>query len=305
MRCCEIFSLPRACHFASQYSGRIWTSKENSAFSSGGVVRRSTFQGEIQGIDIQLFQLRRRIRTQSSEGPKSHDETQTVLLLPIPEDKAVSVQFTLKGWGPFLTNVDGIEFRNDDIFSADEDKALLEEFNDRYFVSPPEHARDNVDVTQEIGRIMSLPFVRQIMAGPKWNIEIGESHMAVWIPRKVMTAANIVEYLNHASALHDALLTESGRPAKPLTVTSDLDQPVTLNIVPIAVSGCLGIFVAFGMFIPVFFLFVEEAPWIVFVWPFFGMAVVAAFVFTGTKIAKSREQKKKREAEDLGSGPTF
>ena len=59
-----------------------------------------------------------------------------------------------------------------------------------------------------------------------------------------------------------------------------------MEFVPLAIGGCAGMFLAFVLFLPIFFLFAEKVPWIVFVWPFFGIGVMATSALVASRIAR-------------------
>ena len=65
----------------------------------------------------------------------------------------------------------------------------------------------------------------------------------------------------------------------------EIDTSVT-KFVPLAIGGCAGMFLAFALFIPVFFLLADTYPWVVFVWPVFGMGVMVTSAFAATRLAR-------------------
>jgi hypothetical protein len=54
----------------------------------------------------------------------------------------------------------------------------------------------------------------------------------------------------------------------------------------LAGSGCLGMILAAAVFIPLVLLYAKDYPWLVFAWPFFGMAMVVAAIKLGLVIQR-------------------
>lgn len=264
--------------------------------------------GSVNDIDVQIFDLKQQYttRSHSSSGSsrQTHSKHQTVFLMPLPEGFGVSLQLMQKGsfgWLLGAMGFDGIEFELDDSFATDEDRRVLAQFNEKYLVvqglvrggtginSTPIISKDSEEVMKTLEERFSLDLLKELATGRGYSVELCESHVAIWQHQKKIRAADIPTVLGEVTAIYELLIGGvSDRQRMKLSATGQASLRPEASVGRfgvIAASGCAGMFLAFALFVPVFFLFVEKAPWIVFVWPFFGMAVVAGSVFVGTRLA--------------------
>lgn len=264
--------------------------------------------GEFDGIPVQIFDFVKtrtsRVQSSSSSGDNTVRENQTVFLLELPEDYGVPVQI-LRGkallWMMQAFGLSGIEFQLEGSLAAEEDRTVLQKFNRDYLVlhgavdgghRDGQAARTLSSAAEEhlrrLETLMGLPLVKRLAEGRGWSIEVGRSHVAIWMQKTRLKPQQIPECLAEVTALHRLLLEGDAHSGMRLSASGQATvslQNSGSQIAVLAVSGCLGMVLAFGMFVPVFFMFADRAPWIVFVWPFFGLAVIALSVFIGTRLA--------------------
>jgi hypothetical protein len=272
---------------------------------------RNHLDGKFDGTDVRIFDFVK-CRTSRRHGSAGHDDTtreeQTVILFPMPDHIRLSVQILNHRAVVWLTTAfgfSGIRFQSDDVFLSDEDRNVLETFNDRYIVaqglSHKEHShRDKVNPAELFGQLeglIGLPLMRQLLAGWGWSLELCGSQVAIWKHNKRIRPQQLPGRLTDAHEIYKHLVKGDSNGESPrLTAIGNAvmspDVPFR-QIGIIAAGGCLGMLLGAALFAPIFFMFVEEAPWIVFVWPFFGAAVMAASVWMVIKVSRRRENAKR------------
>ncbi|MEO2034264.1 MAG: hypothetical protein ABGZ35_19480, partial [Planctomycetaceae bacterium] len=70
------------------------------------------------------------------------------------------------------------------------------------------------------------------------------------------------------------------------SASTDTTPHSKLNAVWDCTRGCLGMILAAAVFIPLVLLYAKDYPWLVFAWPFFGMAMVVAAIKLGLVIQR-------------------
>lgn len=265
---------------------------------------RNLIAGSYDGTEIRVFDFVKCCRSRSRTTAGGDDTTtryeQTVFLIELPEHVRLSVQILHSKSTLMLTTVfgfSGIEFHSGDAFLTDDDQQALDTFNKKYMVahslvptaSSANNSRDSDDLLRKLEHTISLPLIRELVNGPGWSVELCESHVAIWIHNKRIRPQDIPDRMNDVLAIVKQLSDGAdASSALKLTATGDASLNPALPFRQfglLAGSGCLGMFLAAALFAPIFFLFVQQAPWLVFVWPVFGAAVVAATVWAAFKIA--------------------
>jgi hypothetical protein len=272
--------------------------------------------GEVDSKGVQVFDLKKQYTTTSrnsstsQSGSSTTTEHQTIFLLPVPDGQLVPVQILKKNavsWMIGAMGFDGVEFSTDDQFASDKDRGAIQRFNDDWLVvrglsrkgNPSAAATEDAaeDALRRLEATISLPFLKSLLVDNRWSVEACESHVAIWMHKKLVRPTHIADCLRRVTELHRILIEGPADSQANLIATGETLMQMNLGVgrmLPIAVSGCLGILIAFVMFIPIFFLFADKAPWIVFVWPFFGMSVVAGSVYIGTRLA-NKWRKRQRQ----------
>ena len=156
----------------------------------------------------------------------------------------------------------------------------------------------NAAFVNEMTDMVSLEFIRQIGIRPGWSVECGGTHVAFWTdrvfrPQDRMTRVDEVDRLMTTLERGDQQqgtmrLVASGAGA-PQEMSMSFSGMGTSGIGwPIggAIGGMFGSFAIFGV---VFFTLIDKAPWIVFLWPFFGMACMVGGFVLGMKIRNARQ----------------
>ncbi len=265
--------------------------------------------GEFHSTGVQVFDLKKQCTTTSrnsstsQSGTSTTTEHQTIFLLPLPEGQLVPVQILKKNavsWIIGAMGFDGVEFSTNDQFASEEDRGDIQRFNDDWLVVRGLSRKGNrsaaatedaaEDALRRLEATISFPFLKSLLVDQRWSVEVCDSHVAIWMHKKRVRPTQLADCLRRVTELHRILIEGPADSQAKLIATGDTLMQMNLGVgrmLPIAVSGCLGMLVAFVIFIPIFFLFADKAPWIVFVWPFFGMAVVAGSVYIGTRLANN------------------
>lgn len=264
--------------------------------------------GKINGTSVQVVDVET-THTSHQTGPGHHggDSTsrhyQTVYLLPADDIPFPSVSLVRRGglqWASELLGFKGMEFYAEQSTASAQDQQTLTDFHNRYMVTQGAALKSSLgsqDVDDEaalflrLGEVIGLPLLRRLTEDGQWNLELCSSHVAIWKSRKLVKPNELPQQLNEVFELHRLLIEhDNDRSEIPLAVRGSAKMQVEANItalLPLAVSGCVGMFLAFALFMPIFFLFVPKYPWIVFVWPFFGMGIMALSIRVGMKAARS------------------
>jgi len=265
---------------------------------------RNLIAGMTDETEIRVFDFVKCCRSRSHTTSGGDDTTtryeQTVFLIDLPDHVRLSVQILHSRSTLMLRTVfgfAGIEFSSGDAFLSDDDQQALETFNKKYMVArslvptanSTESSPDSDNLLRKLEHTIGLPLIRELVNGPGWSVELCESHVAIWIHNKRIRPQDIPDRMNQVLAIVKQLVDGIGASsALKLTATGETSLNPELPFRQfglLAGSGCLGMFLAAALFAPIFFLFVDQAPWLVFVWPIFGAAVVAATVWAAFKIA--------------------
>ena len=167
---------------------------------------------------------------------------------------------------------------------------IVKVFNQRYLVSSGELSQSLTDenaslemelekIQNRIESVLSRPLLQLLTSGRGYSIEVGQRQVAISIALKISRRAGITNVVSEVVRLFETLMNAVNSP-KSLTVRINPDSVVRVAtktgilFAVFALGGVGGMFLAFALFAPIFFLFVEDYPWIVFLWPFFGMAVM-------------------------------
>ncbi|MCP4170946.1 MAG: hypothetical protein GY758_09270 [Fuerstiella sp.] len=269
--------------------------------------------GEFDGVDLKIFDLEKEwtSRSQSSSGGSSndtHNEHQTIFLFALPEGVGVPIQMLRKnalGWLLDAIGFEGIEFHTNDSFASEEVKQTLQKFNDEYRVVQGHMTEQSARMSSsspgilkeslaQLERRISFPLLMTLANGQRWSVEVCESHLAVWEHKTRQKPNSLANCLNEVTEIYQLFVDgSSSGPQMRLEVTGaapiKMDAGISL-FAPILAFGCLGMFLAFALFVPIFFLFVEDHPWLVFIWPFFGMAIMGGCIYFGTRFMKKRRK---------------
>lgn len=265
--------------------------------------------GQVGRSDVQVVDVRT-VRTHrgANLGDAGHGnrntttEKQTVFLLSTGEKvfpKISIIHNNRLSWALGLFGLQGIEFYADDTTASEQDRQLLEQFRRDFLVTQGvvEKSRtstgdspDQMQLFEELKTLITMPVLKKLVES-EWSLECCPTHVAVWKARKLVGPSEFSQQLQDVAALYQLLLDgKSSRSSSELQVrgsaTMSIDTGVT-NLAPLAIGGCAGMFLAMGMFIPIFFLLADKHPWIVFVWPVFGMGVIVGSAVLASRFAKS------------------
>ncbi|MCR9201327.1 MAG: hypothetical protein NXI04_22010 [Planctomycetaceae bacterium] len=238
--------------------------------------------GQVNGVDLQMLEFHREYR---SSDRNVQTQRHTVILQPFPEELCAPVQLVRKLWSAMFANADGVVLNADQIYTDPRDIELLAEFNEAFYIAPPESlATPPAGYVDTIRPILQLPFVRAVMDSPfKWNFEISDGTLVMWQQNRLLTAGNVSAAITEAGRIREAL-TKTVRTSTPLTATSSFPIGVNLQMGPIVGGGCVGMFLALASFAPIFFLYSREFRWVIAIWPFYGFLVVGLSVIVAVKL---------------------
>jgi hypothetical protein len=259
---------------------------------------RNLLHGRLRDVEISIFDLHKKIvtRTQSSSGSSSTTRRiqHTVFLFERPDSGGLTAQILRKGSLAFaLTalNFRGVEFEPRDTVISDDDRRVLDDFNSTYLVAQgltrggtrtARAVMPDDELLAGLEQVVDLNVMRKLVAEHNWNVELGDTHIAIWKYKDRIRPSTISDVLPQILELHSGLSGASKqRSAVPLKAlgTSIASREVSMGQMGwIAGSGCLGMLLAAGIFGPLFFMYADEYPWMVFAWPFFGMGVVIGTV---------------------------
>ncbi|MDP6557947.1 MAG: hypothetical protein QGG71_24985 [Pirellulaceae bacterium] len=258
---------------------------------------RNLIDGFFEGVDVSIFDLHKKITTRSSASSQSSStrhECQTVFLLRRPESGGLTAQFLRKdglGFAVMALDLRGVEFEPVDAVVADDDRRLIDEFNKTYLVTQAlTHggAKASQSVTPDdqlcagLEQIVNMDLIVALLSTGGWNVELGDSHIAIWRHKKQIRPSTIRELLPQIRDVFHLLSgdLEKRRGLKlKASGTTVISREIAFSRIGLLVgSGCLGMILAAIVFIPLFLLYAKDYPWLVFAWPFFGMAVVAAVI---------------------------
>jgi len=286
-----------------QISGKL-NILENWAEGSNYAVGQIS-QTEVQMVDVQTVRTSPTINSGGHEHGSQNStatENQTVYLLPAGDRPFPSLSILRNrgpGWVSSLLGLQGIEFHAKNDAASEQDRATLEEFRKHYVVTQgpvlksqrcPEDADEEATLFQELEQIISIPLLRNLLDHPEWSLEFCPSHIAIWKAKKCVKPGELAQQLNEVVELHRLVVDETlGYSNTMLEIRGsakmEIDASVT-EFVPLAIGGCVGMFLAFVLFIPVFFLLADTYPWVVFVWPVFGMGVMVISTLAASRLAR-------------------
>lgn len=264
--------------------------------------------GEVNGTEVQVIDVRN-VKTSRSIGTGSSGsrdttttENQTVFLLSAGEPAFPSFSILRKKRFALtigLLGLQGIEFHTEEPATSEQDRKTLEQFRRNYFVTQGatlKSARNDQDADEErqlfdqLEQLIGLPFLKHLLAKSEWNLELCPSHVAIWKSEKLVRPGEYSQQLQAVFDLYQLFLEgPQDRSAVKLKVRGSAKMQIDTSVsqlAPLAVGGCAGMFLAFAMFAPIFFLLAPKYPWIVFVWPVFGMAMIGISTYVASRVAR-------------------
>ena len=254
-------------------------------------------EGTVDGIQLQVFDYASVVTRRSAPGKdnSTQRDQQTVILIPFDNDSGPS--FSMRRRNSLfsissLLGFDGLSFEGDQTLSID-DQDQIRQFNENYLVMQPNGeatGSSNGAKSQQIADQISLSLLKKLLDGQGWSLDVCESHAVFWVNSKRFKPGELSQVINESLQLFPDLASgNSTGPSLRVSGEPNLSGPISFtNFGPVIASGCFGMVLAFGLFVPIFFMFAEQAPWLVFVWPFFGMVIIAICVLLGSKIARKK-----------------
>jgi hypothetical protein len=186
-----------------------------------------------------------------------------------------------------VLNFRGIEFEPRDTEISDDDRRVLDEFNNTYLIAQgltrgsSRKARAVIpddELQERLAQVVNLDLMRKLLSERAWNVELGDTHIAIWRHKHRTRPSAISNLLPQLLDIYNDVSNETKkRTAVPLQARGKTAFSPVLSLGGFGfITGtfCLGMLLAAGLFIPLFLMFAADYPWIVFAWPVFGMAVV-------------------------------
>ncbi len=258
-------------------------------------------RGVVNNMEVAIFDLHKKIGSNRRIGETSHktfrEERQTVFIFQLPRSSEFRMQLLRKRDLSFrirMMGYDGVKINPDGDTASEAVRQLVEQFNrdvmvtqgwsDRAVSTSADRIAPEVFLAG-VEKYVSLKLMRHLLSSAGWNLELGESHVAVWMQNKLQAPSAIRHLLSEAQEVCRLLSvnTASDRGTK-LTasgVTSAGEEIPFKSFAWIAVGGCLGMVTAVVVMIPLFLLFVETSPWLVFAFPVTAMVLM----IVGVRIA--------------------
>ena len=262
---------------------------------------RNVMTGRIGGTELTALELVTRIPA-SGDSSESYQEKSVILFKhdgSLPGRIAITHVGRLSGLVK-LAGLSPIIIQSSPDTDALEPDHIVKVFNQRYLVSSGELSQSLTDenaslemelekIQNRIESVLSRPLLQLLTSGRGYSIEVGERQVAISIALKISRRAGITNVVSEVVRLFETLMNAVNSP-KSLTVRINPDSVVRVAtktgilFAVFALGGVGGMFLAFALFAPIFFLFVEDYPWIVFLWPFFGMAVMIGSITLAFRI---------------------
>ena len=252
--------------------------------------------GSVDGIHLQMFDYVSVTRSTSpGKGNDSQRVQQTVILIPL--DDYCGPSFCMRRRNSLLSitsllGFDGLSFEGDQTHAMEE-QDQIRQFNDKYLVM--QWNGDTADggsqrSLQRMAEQSNLSLLKTLVNGRGWSLEVCESHAVFWVNRKRFKPDEVRQVIDESLQLFQNLTSDNASgPRLGVSGQAAMSDPISFaSFGPVIASGCLGMVLAFGLFVPIFLKFADKAPWLVFVWPFFGMAIMAVCVILGAKIARRK-----------------
>ncbi|MCA9062360.1 MAG: hypothetical protein KDA96_04860 [Planctomycetaceae bacterium] len=251
--------------------------------------------GTVDGSDLMFFELKTRHTTQTSKGSSTQVHYETVFLLPLGDSPLPPVLIRRKNMASMvslLLDFEGVSLLPEDDSADSESTAVLQEFNRQFLVA---RSDNNTELSDEqwkerLCQGLSLPLMRTLMSGSKWDLEVGQTHVAVWVRHRRIPASQLTERLAEVCKIN-GLIHEAPSHQMMFSLKAE-GQASAAGNVGFGNIGCLfasavaGMFCAFALFIPIFLFLASDYPWIVLLWPFFGMAIIVLFLRIGRALQK-------------------
>ena len=178
----------------------------------------------------------------------------------------------------------GIEFEPRDTEISDDDRRVLDEFNNTYLIAQgltrgsSRKARAVIpddELQERLAQVVNLDLMRKLLSERAWNVELGDTHIAIWRHKHRTRPSAISNLLPQLLDIYNDVSNETKkRTAVPLQARGKTAFSPVLSLGGFGfITGtfCLGMLLAAGLFIPLFLMFAADYPWIVFAWPVFGM----------------------------------
>ena len=264
-------------------------------------------RGEVGRTSVQMVDVRT-VRSSSSmgsggrrhRGNESTTVNQTVFLLPASERPFPTLSILRKRSSIMaMFGHKGMEFHARNDAASEPDRRTLEEFRTNYLVTQglvlksnraAEDSGEAASLFERMQEMIGLPLLRQLLMTGQWNLEFCPSHVAIWKAKKLIRPNEVAQQLQEVVELHRAILDGCGDHSETrLEVQGSAKMEIDASFgqfIPLAAGGCVGMFLAFVIFLPIFFLFADKHQWIVFLWPVFGMAMMAGCAVAGSRLSR-------------------
>lgn len=265
-------------------------------------------RGVVDNVEVSIFDLHKKIGLKRRIGENQKPVKavcHTVFLFELPRSSEFRMQLLRKqDVASNLTNFmgyEGVRLDVDGIKASDADCQLIEQFNRDVMVTQgwvegtSGTSSDLIEqeaflegVEQHIG----LELMRRLLSSEKWNLELGESHIAIWQQNKLQQPSSIQNLLRKAHEIYRLLSSGSdmGRGANlnASGETSLSNEIQFKRFAWIAGGGFLGMVIAFAVMIPLLILFSNEYPWLLFAWPVTTILLIVGGIRCAVAIQNKR-----------------
>ena len=265
-------------------------------------------RGVVGNVEVSIFDLYKKIglKRRIGENQKPVKEVgHTVFLFELPRSSEFRMQLLRKqDVASTLTSFmgyEGVRLDADGIKGSDADCQIIEQFNRDVMVTQgwvEGTSGTSSDLIEQeaflkgVKQHISLELMRYLLSSEKWNLELGESHIAIWQQNKLQRPSSIQNLLRESHEIYRLFSSESemGRGAK-LNASGESSLPDEIPLKRfawIAGGGFLGMVIAFAVMIPLLMLFSKEYPWLLFAWPVATILLVTVGIRCAVAIQNKR-----------------
>ena len=239
---------------------------------------QNVVQGTFRGLSFKMFDLTRELRNRSAnDGPRSTFQKQSVIIVDSLADRSGSYKLQRKPWFRKIVEMIIPAMKGDKILAlavADRfTKTAIDAFAEKYMVS----VSDGLPA-------LDVRALQAMTASRGWSVERSGTHAIFYMQRKLLRATDLSTAMNEIKTLLEKL--EPSDPTNTIRVIprEDVATFSVLGLLKIFAGAVIGMLGSFAVFIPIFFKYGDDYPFLVFLWPVIGLACCAAGIFIAVRI---------------------
>lgn len=235
-------------------------------------------EGEFQGLTFKMFDLTRELRNRSAnDGPRSTYQKQSVIIVDSLPEISGSYKLQRKPWFRKVVETVIPAMKGDQIITlavADRfTQTAIDAFAEKYVVM----RGDELPALD----VMAL---QAMTASRGWSVERSGTHAIFYMQRTLLRATDLATAMNEIKTLLGKLNSSNDAGTIRLIPREDTATFSVFGLLKIFAGAAIGMFGSFAVFIPIFFMYGDDYPFLVFLWPIIGLACSTAGVFTATRI---------------------